>query len=122
MSVSLLILLAGLAIVAIAVLALTRRGASEETAAVVAGAPPVLDYEGEARLVPRDPEITWPKLLTPTSALDEEARLRLINDLALVRAPWCVPILQKAFEEEQAPANRDAALAALKSCEPTLSP
>jgi hypothetical protein len=119
MSNALIIILIGIAIVVIVVLALTRRGAKNEAAVVAAEAPIVLDDEGEAVIVPRDPQITWPQLFAPASgSLDDEARLRLINDLALVRAPWCVPILRKAYEEERDPIRREAAIDALAACDP----
>lgn len=120
MSTTLIVILIGVAVIVIAVLALTRRSANDaEAAAVVAEAPLVFDDEGEAIIVPRDPEITWPQLVAPGSTgLDDEARLRLIKDLTLVRAPWCVPILQKAYEEEREPAHREAALDALTACDP----
>jgi hypothetical protein len=120
-STALVVSLIGIAIVVIAVVALTRRGANDDAAAVVVTEAPLVlvDDEGEAVIVPRDPEITWPQLVARDSTrLDDEARLRLINDLALVRAPWCVPILQRASEEERDPANREAALDALAACDP----
>jgi hypothetical protein len=77
-----------------------------------------LDEEGAATVVPRDPEYHWPKMFAPKSGrLDDEARLRLIHDLALVRAAWCVPILQQAYEEERNPDLRRAAREALTACE-----
>ncbi len=61
--------------------------------------------------------ITWTKQFDPNSAaLDDDARLRLIGDLALLRAPWCVPILEQASREESDPAHRDAAQRALTLC------
>jgi hypothetical protein len=92
------------------------RGRANEAVAVAAA--PLYDDEGEARLIERDPEITWPTLFEPQSKnLDDEARLRLINDLALVRAPWCLPILRRACEEEREPAMRQAAHDAVAACE-----
>jgi hypothetical protein len=95
---------------------LMSRGRANDAVAVAAARP--YDDEGEARLIERDPEITWPRLFAPESKnLDDEARLHLINDLALVRAPWCLPILRKACEEEQEPAMRQAAHDAVAACE-----
>ena len=75
------------------------------------------DDEPQTRVIPRDPAITWPKLLDPRSkALDDAARLRLIEDLAVVHAAWCVPILQQAYEEEHEPAIHRAAREALATC------
>ena len=94
------------------------RGQAAEAVAVRAGSSSAFDDEGEARLIERDPEITWPTLVAPESkTLDDEARLRLINDLALVRAPWCLPILRKACEQEREPAMRQAAHDAVTACE-----
>ena len=54
------------------------------------------DDEPQTRVIPRDPAITWPKLLDPRSkALDDAARLRLIEDLAVVHAAWCVRFCNK---------------------------
>ncbi len=81
------------------------------------------DDETETRVIPREPAITWPTLLDPRSTtLDNAARLRLIEDLAVVHASWCVPILQQAYEEERDPALRGAARDALIACEPTETP
>jgi hypothetical protein len=99
-----------------------RRDESERVA--VGDLPPEFDLdEGSATVVPRDPEYHWPKMFAPKSGrLDEAARLRLIHDLALVRAQWCVPILQQAYEEERDPNLRRAAKEALAACETTVSP
>lgn len=62
---------------------------------------------------PEPPPITWTTELS-TSVLDEEARLRLIDDLALVAAPWSIALLRRAEEEEPSPhvrARIEAALA-----------
>jgi hypothetical protein len=81
------------------------------------------DDETQTRVIPRDPAITWPKLLDPRSrTLDAAARLRLIEDLAVVHAAWCVPILQQACEEERDPVLRRAASNALVACEPETAP
>jgi hypothetical protein len=81
------------------------------------------DDETQTRVIPRDPAITWPQQLDPRSRdLDDAARLRLIEDLRVVHAPWCVPILQQAYEEERDPALRRAASDALITCEPTTAP
>jgi hypothetical protein len=70
-----------------------------------------------AELVDRDIDVSWPKMCGRTSGiLDDDTRLRLINDLAFVRAPWCVVILQRAYEEEREPAIRHAAQTALIAC------
>jgi hypothetical protein len=58
--------------------------------------------------------LEWTKLVTDDeSALDADARIRLVADLGIVRAPWCVPILIRAYDEERDPAVRRAALEAL---------
>lgn len=61
--------------------------------------------------------ITWPKQLSGDSALDDEARLQLINDLGLIGAPWCVPLLERALEEEAHETHQRAAQRALSACE-----
>ena len=104
---------------AVIVYVMSRGRAAGDAFAVAAGsARSAFDDEGEARLIERDPAITWPTLFAPESRnLDDEARLRLIKDLALVRAPWCLPILRKACEEEHEPAMRQAAHDAVATCE-----
>jgi hypothetical protein len=76
------------------------------------------DDGSEARLIPRDPEITWPSRLSSGSApMEDDARLRLIRDLGLIRAAWVVPILTQASKEEREPAQREAVRQALAACE-----
>jgi hypothetical protein len=61
--------------------------------------------------------VRWTEQFEPRSgALDDEARLRLINDLGMLRAPWCVQLLVRACEEETDPAHRVAAQLALARC------
>jgi len=99
----------------------TSRRRSEDDAVPVSPLEPALwpvDDGSEARLVPRDPEIRWPSRLGSASGrMDDEARLRLIRDLALIRAAWVVPILTQAYKEEREPAQRDAVRQALAACE-----
>jgi len=112
--IAILFIIVVVAIVAIGV----RRDESERVG--VEDLPPEfnLDEDGAATVVARDPEYHWPKSFAPKSGrLDDAARLRLIHDLALVRAPWCVPILQQAYETERNPELRRAAREALNACE-----
>jgi HEAT repeat protein len=61
---------------------------------------------------PRD--IRWAKRFEPRDgAFDDATRLSLIRDLGIVRAPWGVPLLTQAYEEEPALDHRRAALRAL---------
>jgi hypothetical protein len=61
--------------------------------------------------------VRWTEQFEPRSGvLDDEARLRLINDLGMLRAPWCVPLLVLACEQETDPAHRVAAQLALARC------
>lgn len=60
--------------------------------------------------------ITWPKELSGESVLDDEARLQLIKDLGIVAAPWCVPLLERALEEETSETHVRAAQHALDAC------
>ena len=65
------------------------------------------------------PAITWPQRFDPrVGELDDEARIRLLGDLAIVRAVWCLPILEQATREESAPAVLAAAQAALAASAP----
>jgi hypothetical protein len=61
--------------------------------------------------------ITWLSQFDPNvGVLDDAGRMRLINDLALLRATWCIPLLEQACREESDPAHRAAAERALASC------
>jgi hypothetical protein len=59
-----------------------------------------------------EPEITWTVALTMT-ALDEAARLRLIDDLTLLATPWTIALLRRAYQEESSPQLRARIEAAL---------
>lgn len=60
------------------------------------------------------PDIRWAKRFEPQDgAFDDATRLSLIRDLGIVRAPWGVPLLTQAYEEEPAIDHRRAALRAL---------
>jgi hypothetical protein len=87
--------------------------------AASAAAPPaaVFDLDSEA-LSPTPPsEICWCRQFDPRSeALDDTARLRLIGDLGVVAKEWCVPLLAQAYQEEQRPSHRQAALTSLAAC------
>ena len=61
-----------------------------------------------------EPVITWTEVLTATP-LDEAARLRLIDDLTLLAAPWTIELLRRAYEEEASPQVRARIEAALAS-------
>lgn len=86
--------------------------------------PPVFDLQPEPQaaepepvVIPESeplPTITWPRQLDPSASLDDDARARLIGDLAKLRAAWCVPILERAVEEERDPQMRQAAREALE--------
>ncbi len=59
-------------------------------------------------------EMCWAKRFAPRGgALDDRTRLGLIRDLALVRAPWGVPMLLEAYDEEPDAEHRRAVVAAL---------
>jgi hypothetical protein len=59
----------------------------------------------------------WTTPFEPRSgSLDEAARLRLIRDLGMLRAEWCVPLLEQAYEEETGLALRVAVQGALERC------
>jgi len=64
------------------------------------------------------PPVTWARQFEPRSGpLDEAARLKLIGDLEMLRAAWCVPLLRQAAAEETSPEMRDAAERALSRCQ-----
>ena len=59
-------------------------------------------------------DIRWTKRFDPReNAFDDATRLSLLRDLGIVRAPWGVPLLAQAYEEEPAAEHRRAALLAL---------
>jgi type IV secretory pathway VirB10-like protein len=59
-------------------------------------------------------DIRWTKRFDPReNAFDDATRLSLLRDLGIVRAPWGVPLLAQAYEEEPAADHRRAALLAL---------
>ncbi len=98
----------------------SRRRTEEDVVSVspLEPAPWPIDDGSEARLVPRDPEIRWPtRLGSASGAMDDEARLRLIRDLGLIRAAWVVPILTQAYKEEREPIHLDALRGALAACD-----
>jgi hypothetical protein len=86
-------------------------GGPEDVPPVVAPAPePVAETQRDATPV----ELCWAKRFAPRNgALDDSTRLGLIHDLGLVRAPWGVPLLVQAYDEEPDAAHRRAVLAAL---------
>ncbi|MEA2665047.1 MAG: hypothetical protein QOI11_1991 [Candidatus Eremiobacteraeota bacterium] len=78
-----------------------------------AEAQPVAEPQSTAPAAPAA-EMCWAKRFAPRSgALGDSARLGLIRDLGLVRAPWGVPLLVEAYDEEPDAAHRRAVLAAL---------
>ena len=75
---------------------------------------PVFD---EAVPIDSAPEIRWARQFASRSGeLDDAARLKLINDLGILRAPWCVELLEQASTEETEPALRVAVQLALARC------
>ena len=78
----------------------------------VVGEPVPIDASA-ARPAPRN--ITWTQQFEPRSGtLDDAARLKLIHDLEMLRAPWCVELLRQAVAEEPTAANREAAERAIR--------
>jgi|GEM_PF-2676672 hypothetical protein len=90
----------------------------EEIATTSGDVPPPLELPVMESPEPPEPEpepvITWTAALTD-AALDEAARLRLIGDLALLAAPWTIPLLRSAYQEESSPPLRARIEAALGS-------
>jgi hypothetical protein len=86
--------------------------------------PDAVDDVPEAVSIPEPPASpSWPERVhRANGALDDEARLRLIKDLGMLRAAWCVPILERAAEEETNPDLHLAALAALAKCRRPTAP
>jgi hypothetical protein len=64
----------------------------------------------------------WATQFEPRSGrLDNAARLKLINDLGMLRAAWCIPVLEQAFEDERDITLRTAAQVALERCRNQIS-
>jgi hypothetical protein len=109
------------AVAVVIVLAVRRRRSPERAAVAVEVRVPVLVPDlPEAELPePEPPElepepvITWTAALTG-AALDEAARLHLIDDLTLLDAPWTIELLRRAHQEESSPQLRARIEAALK--------
>ncbi|HEX3464407.1 MAG TPA: hypothetical protein VHS78_10210 [Candidatus Elarobacter sp.] len=98
---------------AAAVPAARNDGLGDEEEGIVSEPVPV---NGTAHVAEPD-RITWTRQFDPHSGpLDDAARLRLIEDLGMLRASWCVPLLEQACREETDPAHREAAQRALASC------
>jgi hypothetical protein len=65
-----------------------------------------------------EPAVRWTKQFEPQSgALSDETRLRLINDLGMLGASWCIPLLMQAYDQETDPAFRVSAQLALRRCQ-----
>jgi hypothetical protein len=63
------------------------------------------------------PDVRWTKQFEPRSGtLSDQSRLGLINDLGMLGAPWCIPLLAAACDQEPDPAHRVAAQLALARC------
>jgi hypothetical protein len=107
-----------LIVVVAAIVALAaRRLRRPERVAVAVEAPVELPQPAppEPESAPQaGPAITWTAPLTVT-ALDEPARLRLIDDLTLLAAPWATALLRRAYQEESVPELRARIEAALAS-------
>lgn len=70
----------------------------------------------DVREEPEPPPITWTTALGSDTALDDAAREKLLGDMQLIGAAWCVPLLERAVEEERDQTLRDAAVRALETC------
>lgn len=125
MGLAIVLVLAALAVVAVVIASrfaggpapVRVRAAHEERPDILDVAPVRLfDAAPPAPVEDETPEtITWTTELT-AAALDESARLRLIDDLALLRAARSVALLRRAYDEERAPHVRARIEAALAAC------
>jgi hypothetical protein len=107
-----------LAVVAVVIALAARRlrPAARDAVAVELRVPDLPEAELPEPALPEpepEPVITWTAALTVT-ALDEAARLRLIDDLTLLTAPWTIELLRRAHQEESSPQLRARIEAALK--------
>lgn len=91
--------------------------ATDGSALAPDGSAPVTDTLESAIAAADGGHIRWTQGFAPQSgALGDDARLHLINDLGMVRAAWCEPLLEQAIAEESDPALQAAAKAALERC------
>ena len=74
----------------------------------------VAGANGDGDGAPAPPTVVrWAKrFASRDGALDDETRLNLLRDLGIVRAPWGIPLLIEAYDEET---SRDHRLQALSS-------
>ena len=97
-----------------------EEGVVSEPVPVVAAVPRTPLIEGNAMVsvvMASDTGVCWASQFEPRPGrLNDAARLRLIDDLGMLRAEWCAQLLEQACEEETDPANRTAARAALARC------
>lgn len=83
--------------------------------ATMNGRDPSIVMPGPQNATPND-SVGWTKRFDPSgTSLDEHARLALLGDLAVVRAPWAMLLVQQAYGEERSLSLRRAALRALVS-------
>lgn len=124
MVVAIVVALLVLALVALAIsIRFARRPASRDEADdrldVLAVSPvPVADAVSAMPEVIEDveePTITWTTQFS-AATLDEAERLRLIDDLVMLRAAWSVTLLRRAHEEERATQVRARIVEALDAC------
>lgn len=132
--ISIAIIVIALAVVAVAFYLISQRGspvgvaasspdtssyappAAPGEAVIVGDVMPIASNEpfAEATLAAAPATIRWARRFEPRDgAFDDATRLSLIRDLGIVRAPWGVPLLTQAYEEEPAAEHRRAALRAL---------
>jgi hypothetical protein len=111
-----------LLVVVAVVIALAARRSRQPARDAVAVGPRVVELPVPVLPQAQSPEpvITWTVALTAT-ALDEAARLRLIDDLTLLAAPWAIAILRRAHREESSPELRARIETALASSGETVS-
>lgn len=60
--------------------------------------------------------IRWTKQFETAGPLSDDARLSLIRDLGMLRAAWCVPLLEQAAAEETDPSSQAAVQRSLSRC------
>ena len=113
-----LLVLAGAALMAVAIFAPRRPATRIEPAAealrVTPAAPEVVAAYDEP--VAAAVTLRWPQLVEPAAAgCDAPARIDLVDALAALNTEWAIAILRQALGEETDPSVRSAIAAALSS-------
>ena len=130
MTLEIIFVAAVIVVLVVAFVVLTRRGSAGPVAqqapdvgledGVVSDPVPVDAMRPRTNIVKReigdvgDVTVSWAaQFASRHGPLDASARRKLIDDMDMLGASWCVPLLERAAGEEADPVIRDAAATAL---------